>query len=113
MAGRCTPVTYEVITPIEFVGLADEDERRQPLDVREEWETAIAAVESSLRIPMNAVAACIAEPASSRPIAVLRHSGRRSAGVAAFLAEAGFATVRNIAGSIDAWAQTVDPNLPR
>ena len=50
---------------------------------------------------------------ADKPVAVLCHSGGRSAKVADFLAGLGFSRVANIAGGIDAWAQEVDNSLPR
>jgi rhodanese-related sulfurtransferase len=55
----------------------------------------------------------IAELDLSQPLAVLCHSGVRSARVADYLAAAGGAQVANIAGGIDAWAQSVDVTIPR
>jgi adenylyltransferase/sulfurtransferase len=40
--------------------------------------------------------------------------GARSQKAAVFLREqAGFRNVKNLAGGIDAWAQEVDPSVPR
>ena len=39
--------------------------------------------------------------------------GGRSAKAVDFLKSAGFQKVRNLIGGIDAWAQRVDPKMPR
>ena len=46
-------------------------------------------------------------------IICLCHHGMRSAQVAGFLAEQGFAKVANLSGGIDAWAVLVDESMPR
>ena len=46
-------------------------------------------------------------------VVVYCHHGVRSMSGAALLAHAGFPNVASLAGGIDLWAQTVDPNMPR
>ena len=46
-------------------------------------------------------------------IVVYCHQGVRSAAVAAFLREQGFAKAVNLAGGLDLWARTVDPSMRR
>jgi rhodanese-related sulfurtransferase len=41
------------------------------------------------------------------------HHGGRSQQVALFLAAHGYGQVVNLAGGIDAWAEALDPSLPR
>ena len=41
------------------------------------------------------------------------HHGGRSRGAAEHFLKAGFKTVYNIAGGIDAWSQQVDPSIKR
>jgi rhodanese-related sulfurtransferase len=41
------------------------------------------------------------------------HSGGRSRRVAEFLANNGFEEIYNLAGGIDAWAEELDPTVPR
>ena len=44
---------------------------------------------------------------------VLCHTGVRSLRVTEFLREQGFTAVSNVAGGIKAWAEEIDPTLPR
>ena len=87
------------------------------LDVREPHELATASVRAGtfelVTIPMNSVPQRLAELDPSRPLACLCHHGARSQRVAAFLQGSGFASVVNIAGGIDAWAQEIDPSVAR
>ena len=87
------------------------------LDVREPWEFALAAIRiegwPSLHIPMNAIPGRLAELDPAQPVVCICHHGVRSAQVVAFLERAGFETVYNLAGGIDAWSEQVDAAVPR
>ena len=83
------------------------------LDVREPEEIAIARLDGAVEIPMQDIPARLAELDSTAEIVVVCHHGMRSAHVASFLAEQGFARVANLTGGIDAWSLTVDPSVAR
>jgi adenylyltransferase/sulfurtransferase len=83
------------------------------LDVREPQELAIARFPGALEIPMQDVPRRIGELDPAQETFVLCHHGMRSAHVAAFLSEQGFARVGNVSGGIDAWALLVDPSVAR
>ncbi len=83
------------------------------LDVRENWEYAMVHVDGSLHIPMDQVPQRLAELNPEHTYAVLCHHGRRSQQVAGFLSSKGYAQLVNVAGGIDAWAETLDPEMPR
>jgi len=104
---------YEDLSPTEFVSLRDADDAWQIVDVREPWEIEIASLPHSIRIPLAELPSRHAELDADRLVAVLCHSGGRSAKAAEFLASQGFSQVVNIAGGIDAWAREVDNSLPR
>lgn len=104
---------FEELTPAELAEQARAGELWLVLDVRESWEIELARLEQARHIPMAEVPGRVGELDASRPVAVLCHSGGRSARVAAFLAERGFARVANVVGGIDAWAATVDATIPR
>jgi adenylyltransferase/sulfurtransferase len=103
----------EDITPSEFNLRCNAGECWQLLDVRETWEINIARVESSIDIPMNEIPTRYVELDTSLPIAVLCHSGGRSAQVAHYLVQHGFDRVANIVGGIDMWSLDVDDSIPR
>ena len=104
---------YEDLSPKEFRAQSDAGQQWQLLDVREHWEIEIASVPGSITIPMAEIRSRQSELNADVPVAVLCHSGVRSARVAGFLADQGFCRVANIAGGIDAWALDVDNSLPR
>ncbi len=107
------PMHPENLSPVALRDRRDNGELWQLLDVRETWEVELANVVGAVHIPMAEVPHRHQELKRDRPLAVLCHSGVRSARVAAYLLEIGFNTVANIAGGIDAWSQEVDSSVPR
>lgn len=101
------------ISPAEFSRRTDSGELWQLLDVREVWEIARASVDNAICIPMGEVPSRLAELDPDLPIAVMCHSGVRSAQVVAFLKQRGFASAANMRGGIDAWSTEVDETVPR
>jgi rhodanese-related sulfurtransferase len=109
---------FEDIEPVDFMRRLSSGELWQLVDVREPWEREIAHVEPALHMPVNnipmaEIPARYTELKPSEPVAVLCHSGARSARVAGFLAQQGFLRVANIRGGIDAWSRDSDPSIPR
>jgi len=83
------------------------------LDVREVVELQMAAVDGALHIPMAEIPARLNELDKNKTIVCMCHSGGRSAHVAAFLLDQGFARAINLAGGIDGWSVDVDDSVPR
>jgi len=83
------------------------------LDVREPFETELAPFPGAHTLPMGDVPARLGELDPDREIVVVCHHGVRSAQVAAYLSDKGFARVLNLAGGIEAWSLEVDPSVPR
>ena len=87
------------------------------LDVREPVELGVSSVKPEgfvlVHIPMNEIPGRLGQLDPGRAVAVLCHHGNRSMRVAMFLQANGFENVANIAGGIDAWAQELDPSVPR
>ncbi|MDE3147986.1 MAG: molybdopterin-synthase adenylyltransferase MoeB [Acidobacteriota bacterium] len=82
------------------------------LDVREPFEYQIANLGGKL-IPMNDVPRRLAEIERDREIVVQCKMGGRSQRVAEFLSQAGYPRVVNLAGGIIAWANEIDPTMPK
>jgi len=99
------------ITPTEFVERRSRGESLTLLDVREEWELAVASVPDVIHIPMGEVADRLGELDRGREVVVLCRSGRRSLQVASFLQQNGFQAV-NLAGGILAWSRELDATIP-
>ena len=99
------------ITPREFVARRERGEDVTLLDVREDWELAIAKVAGIVHIPMGEVPARLSELDINKDVVVLCRSGRRSLDVAQFLQQHGYRSI-NLAGGILAWGRDLDPSLP-
>jgi sulfur-carrier protein adenylyltransferase/sulfurtransferase len=82
------------------------------LDVREPHEYQICNIGGYL-IPLGDLPKRVHELDSSREIVAHCRSGVRSAKAVAFLQQAGFKKVHNLAGGILAWADRVDPKVPK
>ncbi|WP_125773710.1 ThiF family adenylyltransferase [Antribacter gilvus] len=109
------------VTPRELAGLRDgaaEGDGPFVLDVREDWEVAIACLVGAHVVPSGdflrgdvaAATARVTGLAAGRTVHVLCKSGVRSARVAAVLRDAGL-DARSVAGGIVAWTRDVDPTL--
>ena len=83
------------------------------LDVREPQEWRICNLPGSQLVPMRTLPARLQDLPQDRDIVVYCHSGARSARAAGYLRERGFARVYNLRGGIDAWADQVEPEMPR
>jgi rhodanese-related sulfurtransferase len=84
------------------------------LDVREDWEVALAPVPGeTVHIPMQEISQRIGELDSRQETVVICRSGGRSAQVAEFLAARGFTSVFNLDGGILAWSRDLDPRIPQ
>jgi molybdopterin/thiamine biosynthesis adenylyltransferase/rhodanese-related sulfurtransferase len=82
------------------------------LDVREPHEYQICNIGGHL-IPLGDLPKRVSELDSSREIVAHCRSGARSAKAVEFLRQAGFKKVHNLAGGILAWADRVDPKMPK
>jgi sulfur-carrier protein adenylyltransferase/sulfurtransferase len=82
------------------------------LDVREPHEYQIANLGGYL-IPLGDLPKRVNELDTSREIVAHCKMGGRSAKAVAFLEQAGFTKVHNLAGGITAWAERVDPKMPK
>ncbi len=84
------------------------------LDVREPHEYQIANLGAPL-IPVGSIESRISELASHKNDEVIVHcrSGARSQKAALALKAAGFTNVSNLAGGILAWADKIDPSMPK
>lgn len=83
------------------------------LDVREPWEYQTCRIEGSTLVPMNAIPARAQELDPETATVVICHHGVRSLQVAVFLERNGFSNLYNLQGGVSAWADQVEPAMPR
>ncbi|HEX9780904.1 MAG TPA: molybdopterin-synthase adenylyltransferase MoeB [bacterium] len=102
-------------------GIAPEElkrrrERGEPvvlLDVREPHEFEIVHIDGAKLIPLSELHLRVNELDTSDSIVAYCHHGQRSAQAVKTLEKFGFRKLQNLRGGIDAWAATVDPEMPR
>jgi rhodanese-related sulfurtransferase len=102
------------ITPREFLDRRAGGAEMTLLDVREDWEIALAPVPADIvHIPMGQIPNRLNELDPQRETVVICRSGGRSLQVAQFLSAQGFASVSNLAGGILAWSRDLDSRIPQ
>jgi adenylyltransferase/sulfurtransferase len=100
------------IKPEELKRRLDAGEDIFVLDVREPHEYQICNIHGTL-IPLGDLPKRVHELDSSREIVVHCKMGGRSAKAVEFLRQSGFKHASNLTGGILAWAEKVDPSLPK
>ncbi len=83
------------------------------LDVRDAWERELCNIEGSIHMSVMEIANHLNELDPEAEIVVICHHGMRSMQVAGYLETNGFNKVSNLAGGIDAWALSVEPEMTR
>lgn len=107
------PSPMQTLSPSQFRDLMTQAHTCL-LDVRLPDEVERVALPGALNIPLHELAGrARAELPHQVPIAIYCHHGVRSAQAAALLERLGYADVSHLAGGIDAWADILEPALPR
>jgi len=107
-----------VETPIPTISVEELKQRRDAgenifvLDVREPHEYQICNLNGYL-IPLNDLPKRVGELDPKREIVAHCRSGMRSAKAVEFLRQSGFANAKNLLGGILAWAEKIDPKMPK
>jgi sulfur-carrier protein adenylyltransferase/sulfurtransferase len=83
------------------------------IDVRELFEYDICRIPGSKLLPLGELPSRMSELDSADEIVLHCKMGGRSAKALKLLQEAGFTKVHNVAGGIEAWAEQIDPSVPR
>ena len=101
------------ITVEELKKRMDRKENLFVLDVRNPNEFQICRMPGTVLIPLPELSQRLGELPRDREIIVHCKSGMRSAKAAQLLKEQGFANVVNLQGGILAWAERIDPSMPK
>ena len=109
---RGTMADIREIAPSEAAELIGSDAGITLLDVREPWEAEIASLPGAVLIPLGQLAGRVGELDPDREVVAYCHGGVRSLQAAQILQDAGLRVV-SMAGGIDGWSRTVDPEIPR
>ena len=102
-----------VISVQELKRKLDTKEKFELVDVREPFEYDICRIPGSKLIPLGELASRMSELDSADEIVLQCKSGARSAKALKLLREAGFTKLNNLEGGIAAWADEVDPSMPK
>jgi monothiol glutaredoxin len=106
------PPMVREISPKELKALIDGGKVPQMYDVRTPKEREIAQI-AGTKLLDDTLLSQIEKMAKDTPLAFHCHHGGRSRGAAEHFVKAGFKTVYNMAGGIDAWARDIDPSIRR
>ena len=101
------------ITAEELKALLDSSKPVKIIDVREPHEYDICHISGAKLIPLSEFMQHIGELDSADELVLHCHHGVRSMKALEMLRSAGFRKVKSLRGGIDAWAQKVEPGMPR
>lgn len=105
-------MTIREITPTELQQLLAGANPPALIDVREEGEAAICAIEGSILIPMSELPQRLSEVPRDRPVALYCHHGMRSMMAGQWLSNQGYEAL-SLAGGVDRWAIEMDRRMAR
>ncbi len=101
------------ISAPDLKGKFDRKDEFVLLDVREPFEYDICRIAGSQLIPLGQLPSRMSELDSADEIVLQCKGGTRSARALKLLQEAGFQKLWNLDGGIQAWAEQVDPSMPK
>lgn len=117
--GFCNPPTESSASAVPTISVSELKQRIDRgsemliLDVREPFEYEIARIEGSKLIPLDELSDRLGELNSDQEIVAVCKSGVRSACAVGLLQRSGFARSVNLEGGVEAWAEQIDPGMPR
>ncbi|NMB53923.1 MAG: molybdopterin-synthase adenylyltransferase MoeB [Leptolinea sp.] len=101
------------ITPEELHKKLQGNKSITLLDVRAPVELQISAIPGAINIPLERLPERMDELDRQKETVVFCRSGRRSARAVSLLKNAGFASVKNLTGGINAWISLFEPDTYR
>ena len=99
------------LTVTELKRRLDSGEAPCLLDVREDWELAIARLPGVKHVRLNEIPLHLKELDAGQEIIVICKAGGRSQMAANYLIARGFGRALNLQGGMDAWAKDIDPDM--
>ncbi len=106
-----TPIMREISVK-ELNQWREEGRDFELIDVREAHEVQFASI-GGKHIPLGYILARASEVESDKDVVVMCRSGARSANAISLLASQGFENLYNLKGGILAWADEIDPSIPK
>lgn len=106
--GASAPVE---IDPVDLNRMRREKAKHLLVDVREQWELEIAALDDFLHLPLGDLPARYTELPKDRPVVVLCRTGRRSLQATMWLRAQGYGNAVNLRGGTHLWSDQIDPTM--
>ncbi len=106
-------VPVPLIRAGELKAKLDRGDRFHLIDVREPFEWEICHIPGARLIPIGQLAARMSELDSTDEIVLQCKTGARSSTALRLLQDAGFSKLANLEGGIHAWADEIDPTMPK
>ena len=104
----------EEITATELKQRLDQGDDLQIIDVREDYEVAVARLPNAVHVPLAQVLSRMNEIDPNRETVVFCKMGGRSARAIEALQRSGFTgKLINLKGGIIGWSNEVDPSVPK
>ena len=102
------------LSPQQVHELIEQSENKPILlDVREDFENEICAIEGSINIPLHKIPEATEELDPQQEYVLICHHGMRSQRAGIIMASQGFEKLINLVGGIDAWACNIAPEMKR
>jgi len=101
------------IAPRELFAALESGVALRLLDVRHAEEHAIVRLDGAMLVTAEMVEDVTKNWHKATPIVTYCHHGVRSLNAAHWLKSQGFTHVKSLSGGIHAWAEEIDPSLPR
>lgn len=100
------------VTVVELKEMMDNKHDFQLIDVREEMEFEICNLGGEL-IPMGTVMDNLDKISKDKKVVIHCKSGARSGTIVQMLQGQGYTNLYNLKGGIRAWADQIDPTVPK
>ncbi len=102
------------LSPKQVLDLVEQSETKPVLlDVREDFENEICAIEGSINIPLHKISDAVEELDPQQEYILICHHGLRSQRAGIIMESQGFEKLVNLVGGIDAWACNIAPEMKR
>ena len=102
-----------LMAPRELAELLQNDKSVKLVDVRSREEFEAVNLAGSVLLSQPVMQQLMATGSNTHPIVVIDHAGKNGLDAAAYFTGHGLQNVRCLRGGIDAWAQEVEPTMPR
>jgi len=102
-----------LIEPKRLAEWLKEDPSVRLVDVRSREEYEAVHLEGAVLLSQPVMREILAEGTNTRPLVIVDHQGKQALDAAAYFMGHGLQNVHCLRGGIDAWAQEVDPKVPR